>query len=392
MFDYAKDLDRPHTAELRIGVLRKPDDTVDRHKLEAFNDGLSRLRSTGAIIIDPVAIPGLEEYESLSDAEKSVVLDTEFKFSLEEFLSNLAVNPRNIKTLGQLIETIKHDPSERFPEWNVEIMQRADHTSVHSPIYTKMRARQEYFASQGGIKGALETSDCHVLLAPAGSLAVQGFAAMAGSPAMSVPMGFYPPETEVVTDERTGQVVIGPNVPLVETGYDQITFSGGDGKLTRAPQIGPKKESGPVTGDRYHVKNYPVAPRWRYEPHPLQDVRVTAQLLARVTIAKVVDEERLISILESVPVDPPDWDGRASGREPKWTCRVWVIAALKAVRADGGAVGTNVLDDIEGPNGIIEKTKAFVARQVQRNRYGEGTDAMAPKPLLDLLTGKESYL
>lgn len=212
-FDYAKDLDRPHTMELRIGVLRKPDDTVDKHKLEAFNNGLSRLRSIGAIIVDPVAIPGLEEYENLSDAEKSVVLNTEFKVSLEEFLSNLAVIPGNIKTLGQLIEAIKHDPSERFPEWNVEIMERADRTSIQSPAYTKMQERQHYFASDGGIQGALETSGCHVLIAPAGSLTVQGFAAMAGSPAMSVPMGFYPQETEVVTDERSGQVVIGPNIP-----------------------------------------------------------------------------------------------------------------------------------------------------------------------------------
>lgn len=105
-----------------------------------------------------------------------------------------------------------------------------------------------------------------------------------------------------------------------------------------------------------------------------------------------MDEERLISIIESVPVDPPDWEGRASGREPRWTCRVWVIAALKAIRADGKCVGTNALDDIEDSNGIIERTKAFVAQQVQNSRYGHGTDAMAPKPLLDLLTGKESYL
>lgn len=105
-----------------------------------------------------------------------------------------------------------------------------------------------------------------------------------------------------------------------------------------------------------------------------------------------MDEQRLINILESVPVDPPDWEGKKNGTEPKWTCRIWVIAALKAIRDDGGAVGTNVLDDIEGPNGIIEKTKAFVARQIQNRRYGAGTDAMAPKPLLDLLTGKESYV
>lgn len=212
-FDYVKYLACPLTVELRIGVLRKPENTFDKHKLEAFDDALARLRATGATIIDPVGTPGLEEYDNLSNAEKSVVLDTEFKVGMDEFLSRLAVNPRNIKTLGQLIEAIKHEPSERFPEWNVEIMKRADRTSVHSHTYIKMRERQEYFASEGGIEGTLDRSGCHVLLAPAGSLTVQGFAAMAGSPAMSVPMGFYPPETEVVTDERTGQVVIGPNVP-----------------------------------------------------------------------------------------------------------------------------------------------------------------------------------
>lgn len=212
-FDYVKDLGCPLTMELRIGVLRKPEDTFDEHKLEAFDNALARLRTTGATIIDRVAIPGLEEYDNLSNAEKSVVLDTDFKIGMEDFPSKLAVNPRNIRTLGQLIEAIKHEPSERFPEWNVEIMERADRTSVHSPTYIKMRERQRYFVSEGGIEGALDRSGCQVLLAPAGSLTVQGFAAMASSPAMSVPMGFYPPETEVMTDDRTGQVVTGPNVP-----------------------------------------------------------------------------------------------------------------------------------------------------------------------------------
>lgn len=137
-FDYTRDLGRSHAGELRIGVLRKPDDMVDKHKLEAFNDALARLRSTGVIIVDPVAIPGLEEYEDLSQAERSVVVDTEFKVDLEKFLSSLAVNPRNIRTLGQLIEAIKQDPRERFPEWNAEVMERADRTSIHSAIYSRI--------------------------------------------------------------------------------------------------------------------------------------------------------------------------------------------------------------------------------------------------------------
>lgn len=212
-FDYTRDLGRSRIGQLRIGVLRKPDDTVDQHKLEAFNDALARIRSTGVIIVDPVAIPGLEEYENLSQAERSVVVDTEFKVDLEKFLCSLEVNPRNIRNLGQLIEAIKEDPQERLPEWNTEVMERAERTSIHSATYTRMRERQKYFASEGGIQGALEASGCHVLLAPAGSLTIQDFAAMAGSPAMSVPMGFYPPETEVITDEQTGQIMTAPNIP-----------------------------------------------------------------------------------------------------------------------------------------------------------------------------------
>lgn len=78
-FDYVKDLACPLKMELRIGVLRKPGDTFDKHKLEAFDDALARLRATGATIIDPVDIPGLEEYDNLSNIEKSVVLDMDFK-------------------------------------------------------------------------------------------------------------------------------------------------------------------------------------------------------------------------------------------------------------------------------------------------------------------------
>ncbi|KAK2606720.1 hypothetical protein N8I77_005451 [Diaporthe amygdali] len=166
----------------------------------------------------------------------------------------------------------------------------------------------------------------------------------------------------------------------------------GTGSYHWALLVGPKKEVGPVAGQQYHVKNQPVGPPWKYDAGDVQDVRVTAQLLARVAIAKIVDEERLINILERVPVNPPNWSGKANGREPRWTCRLWVIAALNAIKADGEAVGTNVLDNIDGPGGIIETTKEFVARQIENRRYGSGTDAMAPKPLLDMMTGKESYL
>lgn len=154
-----------------------------------------------------------------------------------------------------------------------------------------------------------------------------------------------------------------------------------------------------MKGHRYHAINpkpKPGAKKWEFEPNDLQDVRATTLLLARVTVAKIVNEKRLIEIVSNankVPVDPPNWKGKEEGTEPKWTCRIWLIAALEAIMADGKAVGTNALGNInDGEEGVIEKTKAFVERMKQNRRYAEGTDMLAPKPLLDLLTGNESYI
>jgi hypothetical protein len=59
---------------------------------------------------------------------------------------------------------------------------------------------------------------------------------------------------------------------------------------------------------RYHVKNRPVE-GWVYEEGSLTDVRTTNSLLARILIAKVEDEERLIKIFRSIG-DSRGWEGR----------------------------------------------------------------------------------
>lgn len=86
-------------------------------------------------------------------------------------------------------------------------------TTTDSTTYQSMMKKQQYLAGAGGIEGALDKSGCDLLLAPAGSLIVQSFAAMAGPPAMNVPMGFYPAGTDVKVNDKTGQILIAPNVP-----------------------------------------------------------------------------------------------------------------------------------------------------------------------------------
>ncbi len=126
---------------------------------------------------------------------------------------------------------------------------------------------------------------------------------------------------------------------------------------------------------RYHVKNLPHG--WMYEEIPLTNVRSTVSLLARIVVAKVTDEERLITILRETPVVQGD---------PEWRCRTWVADALRRIAEDGTAVGTSRLDWEE-----IEKTgRGYVKHKTNKGRYASGVNLMGPKPTWDMLAGRET--
>jgi amidase len=77
-------------------------------------------------------------------------------------------------------------------------------------MYLNMLAKDEYFAGEDGIKGALNCHYCDVRRVTAFSVTLQPFAAKAGSPVMSVPMGQYPAGTEVARDAKNVLVDVAP--------------------------------------------------------------------------------------------------------------------------------------------------------------------------------------
>ncbi|KAF5565909.1 hypothetical protein FNAPI_1458 [Fusarium napiforme] len=153
--------------------------------------------------------------------------------------------------------------------------------------------------------------------------------------------------------------------------------------------IGPKKESTPeVPGMRYHVKNLPVG-GWVYEELSLPNIRSTTRLLARIVIAKVEDEGRLVEIIRNTPVVQND---------PNWRCRRWVADVLsriaqdgmgkwppQSIAQDGGAVGTSELDWAK----IKPVAREYVANKTAAGRCLHGEDMLLPKPTWDMLQGKE---
>lgn len=99
--------------------------------------------------------------------------------------------------------------------------------------------------------------------------------------------------------------------------------------------IGPKNERGAeIPGMRYRVKNHPIH-NWVHEEIPLAHVRSTNNLLARIVIAKIQDETRLIGIIRNTPVIHNDHN---------WSCRTWAARTLSRIAQDGWASGTAELD------------------------------------------------
>jgi hypothetical protein len=125
----------------------------------------------------------------------------------------------------------------------------------------------------------------------------------------------------------------------------------------------------------YDVKNRPIE-GWRYEEVSLTDVRTTSSLLARILIAKVEDEERLVKIFRSIPIVQND---------PNWRCRTWVAHALEVMAVDGEAVGTSQLDWKK-----VEATaREYVGQKTTNGRYQKVEDLVGPRPTYDMLQGRE---
>jgi amidase len=182
-------------------------------KFEPFKRVLSILKSAGATFVHDVRITGAQEFEALSSSERTIILDTDMKIATNSYLSSLTTNPARIHNLQDLIAFTKSCPGEEYPSRNVQVFERADATDPLSETYLKMLARDDYFSGEGGIEGALGRHRCSVLIVPTLCVTLQTFAAKAGSPVMSVPMGAYPEGTVVEIVAKNGLVNIAPGIP-----------------------------------------------------------------------------------------------------------------------------------------------------------------------------------
>jgi amidase len=215
MKDIAPSCTNLDLTNMHIGIPWRLKDLETLHldKRESFRCVLATLKQAGATLIHDVQITGAEEYEVLPASHKQILLDTDMKHAIDSYLSSLTTNPQNIHDIGELIAFTKACPEEDFPQRNVAGFERAQATSSNERLYCDMMVRDTYFTGPGGIEAALDRHRCDILLIPTLSVTMQTFAAKAGSPVMSVPMGSYARGTVVEEDTKNGLVDIAPGIP-----------------------------------------------------------------------------------------------------------------------------------------------------------------------------------
>lgn len=110
---------------------------------------------------------------------------------------------------------------------------------------------------------------------------------------------------------------------------------------------------------------------------PLQDVRATNNLLARLLIAKIENEQHLVDIFRKIPVIQND---------PNWRCRSWVANALAEIARVDKVVGRSELDWQK-----IEATaRQYVGEKTVAGRYQNIEDMLKARPTWDMLENKET--
>jgi amidase len=205
----------------RIGVPRNTfkwmgSENIDKPIQDAFEDSLDVLRQAGAIIVENTNLTAFDAIwaDSLSTASiANVFLAADFLVDLPAYLAQLTSNPNNITNLTDLTAFLKSFPLEGYPNRDTAAFDLVlglgfDNTS---PIFAQLLAQVTYWGTVGGLTGALATYQLDAMVAP--TMHTWKVAPLAGTPIITVPMGKYPRNTQVVAWPY-GLNYVAPNVPF----------------------------------------------------------------------------------------------------------------------------------------------------------------------------------
>ena len=197
--DYTRGLDGGGLKGVRVGVARNLagfSSQVDA----ALDRAVTALKDAGAVVVDKTDLLTAGRFD---DAE-TIVLDYEFKAGLNAYLASLGSSAR-VKTLAELIAWNEREKNREMPWFGQEIFIRAQQRGpLSDKKYIDARARCIRLARTEGIDAVMTAHRLDAIVCPSNQPAwttdlLNGdhftggntsFAAVAGYPSVTVPMGF----------------------------------------------------------------------------------------------------------------------------------------------------------------------------------------------------------
>lgn len=201
---------RGKTFGVPYNVIELLADDTSAPVLEAFERSLDIIRDAGGRVLSS-NFTALDAWAASNN--ETIVLEADFLVNLAAYLSELSYNPNNISSLADVRAYSISNPLEEYPSRDVNTWNDAlalGYNNTDSRFWTAYQA-DLHLGGRGGVLGAIARQDLDAVLLP--TQFAPGFAAIVGSPAITVPMGFYPANQTVVLNQRGTLVALGPNIP-----------------------------------------------------------------------------------------------------------------------------------------------------------------------------------
>ncbi|KAI9840103.1 MAG: hypothetical protein M1837_001907 [Sclerophora amabilis] len=199
----------------RIGIPRNAisSDSSTEPVLFAFENAVQIISKAGATIIDNANYSAYDEY-LIGNGNETIVLNADFISNLASYLSELTSNPEDVLTLADVSNFTQTDPREEYPDRDTAVWDLALETGFNNtdPRFWAAYQADLYFGGVGGVLGALERDGLDALILP--TQFSPGIPALVGYPVITVPLGFYPPNTTVQQNSRGDLVQTGPHIPF----------------------------------------------------------------------------------------------------------------------------------------------------------------------------------
>jgi len=198
----------------RLGVPRNVinlmSDNSTASTVAAFNNTLDILRSAGASVID-TDFPAAQAF--LNDTLLALqIMSADFVVNIESYINQLAHNPHNICTLSSLRDWTQKNPQEGYPGKSTGVWDFAlENWNNTTPEFWQAYQKGLYYDGEGGLLGTIKRHGLDAVVLP--SKFAWSFAAVAGAPVVSIPMGAMGDEQPVVADPD-GLVQSAPGIPF----------------------------------------------------------------------------------------------------------------------------------------------------------------------------------